>query len=86
MNRSLECFNTEWCVRVRLRISEFFFSAWSRSHTTQYGRYELQAKGKLPKELAEPVPDIYIRNQELDEQVRMLRGQVRRCACVLLVL
>lgn len=41
-------------------------------------RYELLAKGKLPKQLAEPVPDVYLRNQELDEQVQTLREQVSR--------
>ena len=50
MNKSLECFNTEW--------------------------YELQAKGQLSEEYTNPVPDIYLRNQELDEQVVNLRQQL----------
>jgi len=32
-------------------------------------RYELEAKGKLGENYAAPVPDIYLRNQELDDQV-----------------
>ena len=38
--------------------------------------YELQSKGKLPAELASAVPDIYLRNEELDLQARQLREQV----------
>lgn len=38
--------------------------------------YELQAKGKLSAELANPIPDIYLRNEELFEQTRILREQV----------
>ena len=38
--------------------------------------YELQTKGKLPAELASAVPDIYLRNEELDLQARQLREQV----------
>mmetsp|Transcript_10433 Transcript_10433/g.24305 ORF Transcript_10433/g.24305 Transcript_10433/m.24305 type:complete len:513 (+) Transcript_10433:393-1931(+) len=38
--------------------------------------YELQAKGKLSEEYTTPVPDIYLRNQELDEQVVNLRQQL----------
>jgi hypothetical protein len=32
-------------------------------------RYELEAKGKLGENYSAPVPDIYMRNQELDDQV-----------------
>jgi WD40 repeat protein len=38
--------------------------------------YELQSKGKLPAELSSVVPDIYLRNEELDQQARTLREQV----------
>ena len=38
--------------------------------------YELQSKGKLNAEDIEVVPDIYLRNQELDEQVKALRVEV----------
>lgn len=38
--------------------------------------YELQSKGKLSAEDVEVVPDIYLRNQELDEQVKTLRVEV----------
>jgi sperm-associated antigen 16 protein len=38
--------------------------------------YEQQAKGKLPPELSSAVPDIYLRNEELDQQIRGLREQV----------
>jgi WD40 repeat protein len=40
--------------------------------------YELKAKGKLPSEDALEVPDIYVRNQELDEQVKSMRKEVVR--------
>eukprot|EP01041_Mallomonas_annulata_P012330 gene12330-25938_t len=38
--------------------------------------YELQSKGKLPPEISTAVPDIYLRNEELDQQVRGLREDV----------
>lgn len=38
--------------------------------------YEQQSKGKLPPELSSAVPDIYLRNEELDQQIRVLREQV----------
>jgi len=38
--------------------------------------FELQGKGKLSAELANPIPDIYLRNEELFEQTRVLREQV----------
>lgn len=31
--------------------------------------YELQARGRLSEEYSTKVPDIYLRNEELDEQV-----------------
>jgi WD40 repeat protein len=40
--------------------------------------YELQSKGKLPAELSTNVPDIYLRNEELDHQVGELREQVEK--------
>jgi WD40 repeat protein len=40
--------------------------------------YELQAQGKLKKEDMSVVPDIYLRNQELDEQVTNLRREIER--------
>jgi hypothetical protein len=40
--------------------------------------YELQAKGKLPTELSTPVPDIYLRNEDLDQQIRQLRQEVEK--------
>lgn len=40
--------------------------------------YELQAKGKLPTELSTPVPDIYLRNEDLDQTARQLREQVEK--------
>lgn len=40
--------------------------------------YEMQRKGKLSAEDVGVVPDIYLRNQDLDEQVKMLRTEVRR--------
>ncbi|CAM9198454.1 unnamed protein product [Discosporangium mesarthrocarpum] len=38
--------------------------------------YELQAKGRLSEEYTTKVPDIYLRNQELDEQVIGLRQEL----------
>ena len=38
--------------------------------------YELQAKGKLAEEYTSTVPDIYLRNQELDEKVASLQRQL----------
>jgi len=40
--------------------------------------YELQAKGKLSEEDVGVVPDIYLRNQALDEQVKALRQQLTK--------
>jgi WD40 repeat protein len=44
--------------------------------------YELQSKGKLPAELSVPVPDIYLRNEELDQQTKQLREQVEKMRLV----
>lgn len=44
--------------------------------------FALQSKGKLPKELSIPVPDIYLRNEELDQQTKQLREQVERMQVV----
>lgn len=38
--------------------------------------YEMQSKGRLPSEISSAVPDIYLRNEELDQQTRVLREQV----------
>jgi hypothetical protein len=54
---------------VRLGMSktlEIFQAEW----------YELQTKGKLKPEDFSPVPDVYIRNQELREQVASLRNEL----------
>jgi sperm-associated antigen 16 protein len=44
--------------------------------------YELLSKGKLPAELSTAVPDIYLRNEELDSQARVLREQVDKMRIV----
>eukprot|EP00605_Chrysophyceae_sp_TOSAG23-4_P002838 GSChrysophyteH1.ASY1.ANO1.3126.1 assembled CDS len=44
--------------------------------------YELLSKGKLPAELSTAVPDIYLRNEELDSQTRVLREQVDKMRVV----
>lgn len=36
--------------------------------------YEMQSKGRLPAELSTPIPDIYLRNEELDQQTRQVRN------------
>jgi sperm-associated antigen 16 protein len=38
--------------------------------------YEMHSKGRLPAEISSAVPDIYLRNDELDQQARVLREQV----------
>ena len=40
--------------------------------------YELQTKGKLPEQLSLLVPDIYLRNNELDIQVGALKEQMMK--------
>ena len=40
--------------------------------------YELSSKGKIGEEYTNPVPDIYMRNQELDDQVDYLRQQLAK--------
>ena len=40
--------------------------------------YELSSKGKIGEEYTNPVPDIYMRNQELDDQVDNLRQQLAK--------
>lgn len=44
--------------------------------------YELQSKGKLPEELSTAVPDIYLRNEELDAACGVLREQVDKMRTV----
>jgi len=44
--------------------------------------YELQSKGKLPSELSTAVPDIYLRNEELDQNARLLREEVDKMRVV----
>ena len=44
--------------------------------------YELQSKGKLSPDLATPVPDIYLRNEDLDQQAKGLREQVENMRVV----
>ncbi|CAM9989837.1 unnamed protein product, partial [Heterosigma akashiwo] len=44
--------------------------------------YELQAKGRLGEEHTSAVPDIYLKNEELDEQVQALRQQLEKMAAV----
>lgn len=44
--------------------------------------YEMQSKGKLPAELSTAVPDIYLRNEELDAQAGVLREQVEKMRVV----
>jgi len=44
--------------------------------------YELQSKGKLGEEYTNPVPDIYLRNQELDEQVVSMRRELEKMQAI----
>jgi WD40 repeat protein len=60
---------------VRLGLSktlESFQSEW----------YELQAKGRLKQEDIAPVPDVYIRNSELREQVTTMRKELEKAQFV----
>lgn len=41
-------------------------------------RYEKKATGELDEEDIAAVPDVYVRNQELDEAVKALRVELRR--------
>lgn len=60
-------FIRNFLIKVGLtRTLESFNSEW----------YELQARGKLAEEYTSTVPDIYLRNQELDEKVRSLQQQL----------
>lgn len=56
-------------------IRNFLIKAGMKRSLEQFNTewYDLQAKGKLPTELATPVPDIYLRNEDLDLQTRLLR-------------
>ncbi|KAJ1435277.1 central pair associated wd-repeat protein [Ochromonadaceae sp. CCMP2298] len=42
--------------------------------------FELQTKGNLPNELSTIVPDLYMRNEDLDQQAKQLREQVEQAA------
>jgi len=42
--------------------------------------FELNSKGKIPNELSTIVPDLYSRNEDLDQQARQLREQVEKAA------
>ncbi|CAM9713984.1 unnamed protein product [Scytosiphon promiscuus] len=44
--------------------------------------YELQAKGRLSEEYTTKVPDIYLRNEELDEQVVALRQELTKMKAI----
>jgi len=44
--------------------------------------YEMQSKGKLSPELTTAVPDIYLRNEELQHETRILREQVDKMRVV----
>ena len=44
--------------------------------------YELQSKGKLGEEYTNPVPDIYLRNQDLDEQVVTMRKEMEKMKAI----
>eukprot|EP00752_Nemacystus_decipiens_P010662 g9494.t1 len=44
--------------------------------------YELQAKGRLGEEYTTKVPDIYLRNEELDEQVVALRQELTKMQAI----
>jgi len=40
--------------------------------------YELTAKGKLKQEDIAPVPDVYLKNQELRETVSTMRSELEK--------
>ena len=41
-------------------------------------RYELQQRGLLNEEDVGVVPDVYVRNQQLDQEVKHLRVEVEK--------
>ena len=49
-----------------VRTLVLVFESWLTHHLS---RYELESKGLLGENFTKPVPDIYMRNQELDDQV-----------------
>jgi len=66
-------FVRNFLIKVGLvRTLESFNAEW----------YELQAKGKLSEEHVGTVPDIYVRNQDLDEAVGELQGQLEKMRAI----
>lgn len=74
--------NSEWQVRFSspLQVRPSVVDDYIRNFLIKVGMtrtldsfntewYELQAKGRLNEEYTTKVPDIYLRNEELDEQV-----------------
>ena len=65
-------------------IRNFFIKAGMKRSLETFNSewYELQSKGKLSPDLSTPVPDIYLRNEDLDQQAKALREQVENMRVV----
>eukprot|EP01038_Epipyxis_sp_PR26KG_P004382 gene4382-6197_t len=61
-------------------IRNFFIKAGLKKSLEIFNTewYELSSKGKLPSELSAPVPDIYLRNEDLLQTTRVLREEVEK--------
>ena len=59
-------------------IRNFFIKAGLTKSLEEFNTewYEMQSKGRLTPEINTTVPDIYLRNEELDQMTRNLREQV----------
>ena len=71
LNQTLNCFQNEWSA-LRLSFCNIAFTFIFHS------RYENVQKGKLKAEDAGIVPDIYVKNQDLNDRVKFLQFEVER--------
>ena len=68
-HESTDDFVRNFLVRLGMtKTLETFQSEW----------YELKAKGKLKEEDVAPVPDVYLKNQSLREQVNTMRSELEK--------
>ena len=68
-HESTDDFVRNFLVRLGMtKTLEAFQSEW----------YELKAKGKLKNEDIAPVPDVYLKNQELRDQVSSMRNELEK--------
>jgi sperm-associated antigen 16 protein len=84
-NRNLNTYTSDSITHVRPSVVDdfirnFLIKAGMKKSLDIFNSewYELQSKGRIPAELSASVPDIYLRNEELDQQARGLREQVEK--------